>query len=386
MKICAIICELNPFHNGHKYLIEQAKKLSGCDRLLLIMSGHFTQRGDISILDKFTRAKHAILGGADCVIELPAPFAVAPAEIFARGAVKILSSIPEVTHLCFGCESATKEQLIQSAKLMIDDGGIFNQLLMESLAGGESYALACQKALFAVGGTPELLDCSNNILALEYTKAIIASGSKLQIVPVKRTGAGYKDGNLIEGFSSASAIRGNLGNSKLQSAVPKFVYDDLPKDENLRLRFEDLQRFALLNNYKSDIAAVYGCTEGLENKLKELCNLSYDKMIEEATTKRYTSSRIRRICCANLLKLYMEDTERFLQNDLYIKPLAVKKECTDQMLATLSKSNYPTVILQRQLNNLTQCALQCFKASDYADEVYNFIANKNICNYTILKV
>ena len=99
MKILAIICEFNPFHNGHRYLLEKAKKLSGADAVLCIMSGNFTQRGEICVLDKYTRAKHAILGGADCVIQLPAPFAVAPAEIFAKGAIKILSSIPEVAFL-----------------------------------------------------------------------------------------------------------------------------------------------------------------------------------------------------------------------------------------------------------------------------------------------
>ena len=106
MKILAIICEFNPFHSGHEYLIEQAKRMSGCDAVLCIMSGNFTQRGEMCINGKYIRAKHAILGGADCVIQLPAPFAVAPAEIFASGAVKILSAIPDIKYLAFGCENA----------------------------------------------------------------------------------------------------------------------------------------------------------------------------------------------------------------------------------------------------------------------------------------
>ena len=115
MKICAVICEFNPFHNGHKYLIEKAKRQSDCDAVLCIMSGNFTQRGEVCIFDKYTRARHAIAGGADCVIQLPAPFAVAPAEIFAKGAIKILSSIPDVTEIAFGCESADfKKFLIEN--------------------------------------------------------------------------------------------------------------------------------------------------------------------------------------------------------------------------------------------------------------------------------
>ena len=106
MKFCAIICEYNPFHNGHRYLLEHAKKLSGCDGILCLMSAAFTQRGEAAVMPKFVRAEHAVLGGADCVLQLPAAFSVAPAEIFAQGAVSILKSIPAVTHLAFGSENA----------------------------------------------------------------------------------------------------------------------------------------------------------------------------------------------------------------------------------------------------------------------------------------
>ena len=115
MNFCAIICEFNPFHNGHKYILEQARRLSGCDGVLCIMSGSFTQRGEACVFDKYTRARHAVLSGADCVIQLPAPFAVAPAEIFASGAIKILSPIPQVKPLEFGCEDGEKKLFTNSA-------------------------------------------------------------------------------------------------------------------------------------------------------------------------------------------------------------------------------------------------------------------------------
>ena len=116
MKYCAVICEYNPFHNGHKYQLGQIREQSGCDGILCVMSGNFTQRGDAAVFDKYERAKHAVEGGADVVLELPAAFAVSSAEYFAKGAAHILSSLPCVTRLAFGCESGTKEDFLRTAE------------------------------------------------------------------------------------------------------------------------------------------------------------------------------------------------------------------------------------------------------------------------------
>ena len=104
MRICGIICEYNPFHNGHAYLLNEARKQSGCDAVVCIMSGCFTQRGEMAVLDKYTRAAHAVLAGADAVVELPVPFACAPAELFAKGAIKLLASLPDFCVLAFGSD------------------------------------------------------------------------------------------------------------------------------------------------------------------------------------------------------------------------------------------------------------------------------------------
>ncbi|MDE6075210.1 MAG: nucleotidyltransferase family protein [Clostridia bacterium] len=133
MEICAIICEFNPFHNGHAYLLRRARELSGCDAVLCVMSGSFTQRGEICRTDKFLRAKHAVLCGADAVVELPAPFAVAPAEIFARGAVGIISSIPQVKCVAFGCESGSAEDFLNAAKIANGESGLFKTTLEKHL-------------------------------------------------------------------------------------------------------------------------------------------------------------------------------------------------------------------------------------------------------------
>ena len=163
MKICGIICEYNPFHNGHAYLIDQAKKLSECDSIVCIMSGCFTQRGELAFLDRYTRAKHAILAGADAVIELPTIFAAAPAEVFAKGAVKILSSIPDFSTLAFGCENADKEAFLTAAKNSTSETAPFKNVLRQYLKIGSSLT---NKKMIEEGRYDEL-----KALAEVYVKA-----------------------------------------------------------------------------------------------------------------------------------------------------------------------------------------------------------------------
>ena len=372
MKICAIICEFNPFHNGHKYLLEQAKKASGCDALLCIMSGSFTQRGEMCILDKFTRAKHAVLGGADCVIQLPATFAVAPAEIFAKGAIKILSSVPEVSHLAFGCESGQCEDFLNAAKLLLNESKKFKDVLSEKLEGGESYIKSYAAAFKSCGGNGELLSKPNNVLALEYTKALMRINSDISILPIKRIGGGYSDGELKEDFSSATAIRQNLADLKVKNNLPDFVYDDLQNAATGN--YDSMLRYCLFKTGTDKLKRIYGCGEGLENRLKSLDGNPVQEIINAATSKRYSSSRIKRILCANALELYRDESERFLNSELYIKVLAIKKDKADRMLAALAKSDYPLITDgSSALTKLTDTAKQCLEKDKNELNVWNFI-------------
>ena len=382
MKFLAIICELNPFHNGHKYLIEKAKETANCDAVLCIMSGNFTQRGDMCIADKYTRAKHAICGGADLVIQLPAPFAVAPAEIFARGAIKILSAIPEVTTLAFGCESGNKQDFINSAKLLIEESDKFRSVLCEKLSFGESYIKSYAAAFEACGGAKGLLNKPNNVLALEYTKAILRTNANINILPVKRIGADYNDGELKENFSSASAIRKNLKSETVRNNLPDFVYGDI-KNFTACSEFDGFLRNKLYLTNADDLKKVYGGGEGLENKLKSLENEPLETIIEKATSKRYSSSRIKRMLCANALELYQNDCEKYLKSDLYIKPLAVKKQRADELLSALAKSTYPTVtgIDAEKLNPI---AKECFEKDAKEFALYNFLTHSDKKDYMII--
>ncbi len=374
MKICAIICEFNPFHNGHKHLLESAKVLSGCDAVLCIMSGNFTQRGDIAVLDKYTRARHAVMGGADAVLELPAAFSVAPAEIFAKGAIKILSSIPEVGSLAFGCETPDAD-FSAAAKLLLKEQKPFKNILSQKLAQGESYVKSYVAAFAACGGKAELLSQPNNILGVEYAKAILSSGAKINLIPVKRVGQNFGSAELTDNYSSAQAIRNNIGSEKIKSNVPPYVYADLRDFSAENAKFEDILRFKLCTSAPETLAKIFGCTEGLENKLAACYNLPYKQLVLSASGKRYTESRIKRILTADLLELYSADCISYLNSRLYIRPLALKKDRADDVLAALSKSEFPLLLKYRDVVRLNNTARKCLESDFLAEKIRNFIFN-----------
>ena len=374
MRICAIICEFNPFHNGHKYVLEEARRLSGCDRLLCIMSGSFTQRGDIAILDKASRARHAILSGADCVIELPVAFSVAPAEIFAKGAMKILSSIPEVCRLAFGCENDDKQKYIKAAQILLNESEEFKRLLNKTLDEGNSYIKSYCEAFKNIGGNAEILEKPNNILGLEYTKAILAAKSDIEILPIKRKGADFNDCEIKSEFSSASAIRENLSSPLVKNNVPEFVYADL-KNATDTEKFKWQARYDLVRANPEALKGIFGCSEGLENRLISVAkSCNYDGILNECTSKRYSLSRIKRIMCANLLGIYENDSKTFLNSELYIKPLAVKKNCADEILSALSISNFPVIIRGRDKERLSEAGKRCFELDTKSHSLFELLS------------
>ncbi len=318
--------------------MEQAGRLSGCDRVLCLMSGQFTQRGDMCRNDKYLRAKHAVLCGADCVAELPAPFAVAPAEIFARGAVKLIGQIDGDITLAFGCESGNADDFNEAARILTAESPTFKEELNKSLDRGESYIKSYAAAFEACGGKRGLLSSPNNILGVEYAKAVLRSGKTAHILPIKRIGADFGDENLKQNFSSAGAIRANADDPIIKGNMPQCSYTDFTAAKDLTERFEQMAADRLYMCDKEDLKRVYGCTEGLENKLKKLADgRSYSKIIEEAAGRRYSRTRIKRILCANLLGLYADETEKFFKCDLPLKVLAIKKECADELLPHVSR-------------------------------------------------
>ena len=369
MKICAIICEYNPFHNGHLYQLNEAKRLSGADAVLCIMSGNFVQRGEAAVMDKFTRAKHAVLGGADVVLELPTVFATSNAELFAKGAISILSSIPAVTTLCFGAECADKAAFLETARLLNDEPKEVSDKIKELSAQGVSFARARAMAWEEVG-LNNLLTSPNNILGVEYTRAILASKANIDILPITRVGGGYKDCTLQGEFSSATAIRSAIENGESTTGfLPDFVAADLP--DKLTDKLEVLEKFAILSRSEREIAQVCDCTEGLENAFKKAA--TQQECLESAlTSARYTSSRIRRIALQNLLKIDERLIRNALQSPLYLRVLAAKKARTD-VLSALGEALFPTIVRAHDEDCLQGVAKQAYQADCFTDSVYTLL-------------
>ena len=369
MKICAIICEYNPFHNGHLYQLQKAKELSGADAILCLMSGNFVQRGEAAIADKYIRAKHAVLAGADVVIELPVAFATANAELFAKGAIRILSQIPQITHLCFGAETADENAFYQAAKLCNNEPKEVSDKIKQLMKDGVSFAKARAKAWEGILPA-ELFSSPNNILGLEYTKAIFAMRSNIRILPIQRVGGGYADSTLLENFSSASAIRSALlKGENVATQVPSFVIDELYGYDTTV--FEIMEKYALLSNSESDIREICDCTEGLENALKKAATLP-QTLVEALTSPRYTSSRIRRIALQNVLHIQESTIRLALETSLYLHVLAIKKD-KKELLSVLGESTAPVLIRAHDENALQGIAKVCYEKDVFADSVYRLL-------------
>lgn len=366
MKICAIICEYNPFHNGHLYQLTKARELSGADAVVCIMSGDFVQRGEAAILDKHTRARHAVMAGADIVIELPAAFATSNAELFAKGATKLLAAIPAVKTLCFGAETANAEAFLRAAKLLNNEPPAVSQKIKALTGEGASFAKARAEAWRGYIDT-ELLVSPNNILGLEYARAILAENADIEILPLSRVGGGYADTVLHAEYSSATAIRNAIQeNGAFASQVPDFVLQDIKKQSGDTL--ETLEKFALLSRSATEIASVCDCTEGLENALKRAAEQSAP-LAKNLTSARYTASRIRRIALQNLLKIDETLIRESLRAPLYLRVLAAKKQASE-VLSALGESPFPLLIRAHDEEKLSPAAKRCFEADLFAEKIY----------------
>ena len=381
MKICAVISEYNPFHNGHKYQLEQIRRLSRCDKILCLMSGNFTQRGDIAVLHKYVRARHAVECGADLVIELPAAFAASPAEIFAGGAVHILSSLPEVSVLAFGCESGTKEDFLRAARATLSEDKQFKATLKENMKDGTSYVKARTQTVLSLNGDVDeaLLTSPNNILGVEYCRALLAAGAKIEPIPIPRVGGGYADTALFKSFSSATALRAALKDPDkktlklLKSNLPANVLRDLSSYREPP--YKQAAMCALLAADPETVMKCPDCSEGLENRLRGMAksNPLYDEALEKVVSKRYTLSRLKRILLQNLLGISRKEVKDLLEAPLYCKVLAVTRREMPELLAALNRGKYPVLMRKSDVGALKKDALSCFETDARANALYDVL-------------
>ncbi len=389
MKICGIIAEYNPFHLGHLKQIEYVKNVLGAEKIIVIMSGNFSQRGEVAVLDKFTRAKHAIIAGADLVIELPTIFATANAEIFAKGAINILNSLNVVDSICFGVESGYEDDYISLAKEMNNESRKFKKILKEKLDSGISLAKAKFETLSELGKEfdQSLIATPNNILGLEYTKAILSTKSKIKIYPMIREGE-HNDKTLKKGITSASSIREVLKTGKikkLKGNVPKFVFGDLT---TYPFDYENICLASLITTSTEKLKNILDCTEGLENRIKALVkdNHSLDVLVDKVCTKRYTKSRIQRIILSNLLGIDKNLVFDSLDSSLYAKVLAVSNNAKDIIPLVCKSASVPILTRKSDEMLLEKKALECFEKDILANDIYALVTNKKINEHQMVIV
>lgn len=398
MKFCAIICEYNPFHNGHAYLIEKAREVSGCDAILCIMGGNYSQRGEPTIADKWTRAKMAIAGGADAVVQLPTYFCSTNAEVFAKAAIKIALSFENVTHLCFGSESGDIDSIVELATLLHKEPAFFKERIKRNLETGYSLGMSKTKAIeecidenLVKFTNPKvvktLLTYPNNILGVEYVKALLAEKDR-HVLPLttKRIEDYVSDDDGEYKISNATTIRNALKNSKriwnTRKYIPSGPYRILA--ENLStVSIPDMNLYGKLAMYKfattnvNELKANYDVVEGIENKLAQCAKecIDYDNFLEIVTSRRFPLARIQRISVATLLNLRSEFVKHIYDIDYlpYVKVLAVKND--PQIISALNKSK--SIVVMRKLDAIRaqqdDYAKILMFAEDRANTLYNML-------------
>lgn len=302
-KVLGIIAEYNPFHNGHLYHLQNSIKTSGANYTVAVISGNFTQRGSTSLIDKWSKTQMALKNGIDLVIELPLLYSISSAENFAEGAIKILNSLNIVDYISFGTETNDIAILNNIANVLYKEPKDYKNLLSHELSKGISYPKARENALLMYLGDirkyGNILSSPNNILGIEYLKALKKVRSNIMPITMKRIEVGYNELSYKNNIASATAIRDIVKNNALdllQNLVPQSTYNILMENIKVGHIVPDLSTFEkqIIYNLRKmsiqEIANLADVSEGLEHAIKNTAN-SCNSIVEFLNTiksKRYT--------------------------------------------------------------------------------------------------
>lgn len=364
MKVAAIICEFNPFHNGHKYLIEKVK-YEHADCVVAIMSGNFVQRGDIAITDKYKRAEMALLGGCDLVVELPTIYALSSAENFAQGGVQIANALG-ADLLCFGAEDDNLELLTKIAD--ISQSKEFSQYLKHYIADGQTYAKAYEIAVSALCGEEyaHIISKPNNTLAIEYIRAL--KNTNISPVAIKRKGTNHDSDIVTDNIASATHIRNLIKSNEQYTDFTENTIEN-PADTS-KLETTILYKLRTMN--KEEISNLPDVTEGLENRIFECArnSNSLEELYNNLKTKRYTLARLRRIIMCALLNITKDDVK---SNAPYLRILAMNSKGTE----IIRKSKLPIIgKVRKDYDKLSKKAKNIFDIDVRASEIYSLTLSK----------
>ncbi len=376
MDIYGIIAEFNPFHNGHKYLLDKAKEAPD-SAAVVVMSGNFTQRGEPAILEKHQRAKAALMCGADLVIELPVVFSVSGAQTFARGGVKLLSSLGSVNTLLFGSESGDTSRLSKTAEIL-NDSQVHNEINV-LVKTGVTFAAAREGAVRKIygGGCADVLKYPNDNLAVEYICALNALRSKIKPEAVKRKGVSHDALQSDGGFASASFIREKIMNGgSAEGLLPSASYEILK--ENFEKGFApadykklDIAVLAFLRKAtREDFVNVPDVSEGIENRILSGARnaRTLNEAFDNAKTKRYTHARIRRIVLCAFLGLRKTDAASGMP---YIRVLGFSQKGREILHEAKKTASLPIVMRACDIQSLDETAKRAFYLESTATDIFN---------------
>ncbi len=379
MKICIAVSEFNPFHTGHVTFLRECRAITGADAVVCAMAGNFTQRGELAITEKRKRARLALSFGADAVVELPTPVAVANAERFAMGAISLFRGTKAELCLCCGSEIADNSLLENAAAFFTKEPKKYQKEIHRLLKQGLSLPQAREQALFAVNKSAfaPLLQNPNATLALEYAKACKKAGIAFYVY--QRTGSYHAD-SLPEKCEniSGTAIRRAIQEGRKKDLTPLLspeLYTALPET----LPSVDAGTFcSLLTKSKKSLRALPDCSEGLENRLYAALHKSRNltEFLENAKTKRYVFSRIRRMTTCALLGIEEKTAKACSKNAPYLRLLGIKQGA-NSVLSALSTAKAPLLTKRKDAEKLKGYARKSFMADERAEILYRLSDSEN---------
>ena len=411
--ITGVIGEFNPFHNGHKYILQEAKKRTKCDYMIVAMSGDFVQRGAPAIIDKAVRVKAALNNGADLVLQIPVIFSTATAELFALGAVALLHEAG-VDTLAFGCETDDEESLRKLADFFVHETPEYSIKLRNLLKEGKSYPAA--RAIAAASciddeRVSDILDGPNNILAIEYIKAMIRLNLNMRICPIKRTKVGHHALVVKDNFASATALRKAILSTDYQSDrlgiktptkilfkgikayIPKNTVKDVINElyahqpiseDNMTL----LLKYKLLNLQARGVGDYLEGTRDLSNRIyKNLDNYdSISELCAALNTKEMTYARLSRLMIHIILGIKQESMDYLKENPIpYIRVLGFRRD-SSILLGMLKEHAHTQIVtsVKEAEKMLDENNLSILEVDIYARELFKTVAEQGHSKSTLL--
>lgn len=403
-----IIAEYNPFHNGHLYHILQSKEKTKSENCIVVMSGNFVQRGEPAVLDKYKRAKSALLNGAAMVIELPVPFATGSADVFAFGAINLLEQSNIIDYLCFGVETDNLDFMKQISDILISEPKEYKDYLVKEISKGISYPTARQNAIecyisknkeqFSSFNCQDLsfLKTPNNILGLEYIKALRGLNSKIKPVAIKRKGNKFHSTEISSSLASATSIRALISDfknkkisdfefkKKIKLTIPENSIDlfldstlEIPDIEN----YMPVLDYILRTKSPDELSKIADVTEGVENRIiKFQSSKTISELLENIKTKRYTLTKLKHILIHIILDIKKSDIEPYMRTGVpYIRVLGFRKDKSHLLKELTEKSKVPVITNVKQAEKfLSDSAKLLLSKEIYSSNIYYMSTTKEL--------